>query len=143
MTIFGGQKQSTSPDFRCEKQVLLVDLESAEKITLTIREEKIKIEFWKKKYFFQKSLKKSEFLSEKNVLDQQNKFQKSSRMVAVIFSDDSKSSSRMFFPHRKFRNIDCFRIPKIVQKEYLIAIKSLLYCQPVIITIKSKIKVSS
>ena len=42
LTIFGGQKQSTSPDLGCEKKILLLDLESAEKITVTIREEKNK-----------------------------------------------------------------------------------------------------
>jgi len=34
--------QSITPDFQDEKKILLVDLASAEKITATIREEKMK-----------------------------------------------------------------------------------------------------
>ena len=34
--------ESISPDFQNEKKILLVDLKSAEKITATIREEKLK-----------------------------------------------------------------------------------------------------
>ena len=41
-TLFENFNQSISPDFRGENKILLVDLASAEKITLTIREEKMK-----------------------------------------------------------------------------------------------------
>ena len=55
-------KQPISRDFRSEKKILLADLASAAKITLTIREEKMKNKFQTENFFF----KKSQIISEKS-----------------------------------------------------------------------------
>ena len=73
--------QSISPDFQSVKKSLLVDLASAEKITATIREEKMKKYFWKQNNFFKKPsifLEKSEFYGDKKMVVEKYIFEKSS-----------------------------------------------------------------
>ena len=96
-----------SPDFLNEKKNLLADLASAEKITLTIRGEKIENKFWTKKFFFQKTYSffswKSEFLGDRKFALGKYIFEKSSRMVKMVFAADAKSTSRIVFFTSKIR----------------------------------------
>ena len=70
-TLFEKLKTEISGFSTWQKKILLADLASAEKITLTIREEKIKKSFWKQNYFFKKICQnfseKSEFLGDKKI----------------------------------------------------------------------------
>ena len=95
------------------KKKILADLASAEKITLTIRGEKIENKFWTKKYFFQKTYSffswKSEFLGDRKFALGKYIFEKSSRMVKMVFAADAKSTSRIVFSPRKSGDKVCFQ----------------------------------
>ena len=83
-----------SPEFRSGVKILLVDLASAEKTTATIRKEKIEKNS-KKKIFLCRCFGKSMFFGDKKIIVGKYIIEKSSRMVAVIFSAVAKSTSRI------------------------------------------------
>ena len=85
----------------------------------------------KKNIFFKNPSKNLSFWVKKMSLINKINFKNPRGWLRWFFPMIRNQAVECFFHIEKFRNIDCFRIPKIVQKEYLIVIKSLLYCQPV------------
>ena len=101
--------QPISPDVQGEIKNLLVDLASVEKTSATIREEKIKNKS-EKKIFFSKNSQffsgNSEVRGDKKKVVEKYIFEKCSRMVAVIFSADAKSTSRILVSLLKYGDIN-------------------------------------
>ena len=102
-------KQTLSPDVRGEKTILLVDLASAAKIILTIREDFSNIYLPTANFLSPKNSdfkkKLSRFFEKKYFFVHNLFFFFSPRMVKVIFSADAKSACRFVFSSRKSRDI--------------------------------------